>query len=254
MTFARPRALARLRVAVVFGSLGFWACNGRLEFDVRSDAGTPSGFAGSAAGTASGSSGAAGGSVGGGSGAGGSAAGAAGRPPVDVCEQCAAHGMRCRTSSPECVECLEDADCQTGPDDTAIFCDPQLARCVPCTPNVAQGGGCERGRVCFGWSHSCVRSCATEVDPDHDCMRTMKCDLTSYVCLACESDADCEGSATGPRCVAGGVRCGACTSDADCGGDRPHCDPLSFECVGCRDMRDCPPGAICLLDTQTCGA
>lgn len=245
MTAVRPRALATLRAAVVFGSLGFWSCNGQLEFDPGPEGGTPAGFAGSGGVAAAGSSGA----------AGMSGTGVAGTPPVDVCEQCAAHGMRCRTSTPECVECLEDADCSTGEtDDTAAFCDQQLSRCVPCSPNVAQGGGCERGRVCFGWSHSCVRSCATEVDPDNDCMRIMKCDLTSYVCLACESDADCQASGAGPRCVAGGVRCGACASDADCGGDRPHCDPLSFECVGCRDMRDCSPGTICLLETQTCGA
>jgi hypothetical protein len=213
-----------VRVAIVLGSLAWWSCNGKLQFDVP-DGGTSGGMAGSGGATA-------------GSGA------------VDVCAACVAHDMRCVSSAPGCVECLDDDDCEENTDGRTS-CDTSLYRCVQCAPG--SDNGCSRGRVCYGWSHSCVQSCATEVDPDHDCGFSggLTCDTTSYVCLACMSDDDCKDSNYGPHCVAGQTRCGKCATDADCSGGAPHCDPLKFECVACRDSRDCSTG-VCEYDTQTC--
>jgi hypothetical protein len=195
--------------------LAAWpACNGTLVFDEHGDAGATGGRD---AGTEGGS----------------------GAPPANLtCDTCQLHGLRCMGEPPTCVECVEDQDCggRKG------HCDPTLHRCTECNPNE----GCDRGRVCDGWSRTCVQSCAPAVDPDEDCGGTkLICDRTRGLCVECQSDADCASSPNGPRCPPGGAHCSACSVDADCAGSAHLCDPLTFTCVACADSRDCPAGQLC---------
>jgi len=174
-------------------------------------------------------------------------AGAAGLAAVaSGCSNCAAVGLYCATEWQACVECTDDAHCPSG----APHCDAALHRCAPCDPT----GGCGSGSVCDDWSHGCLRSCASDVDPDHDCRgssRALICDLDRSVCVVCRADADCSDERL-PHCLPGGSRCAECGTDADCGGFVPHCDPLAFACVECRDSRDCAAPAWCDPSAHQC--
>jgi hypothetical protein len=167
----------------------------------------------------------------------GGALGTSGATNADGCAHCAEHGLVCEDDWHVCVECESDMDCSS----PNPHCDPTLHRCTPCSLQ----NGCEPGSVCDAWSHSCLRSCATEVDPDHDCANsTHLCDTDRSVCVECETDDDCYGNCRGEHC-AGGAHCAECASDKDCGQLRRFCDPLSFSCVECRDFRDCGPMFVC---------
>jgi len=202
-------------------ALLFAACDGKLQFDqspVVSDAG----------------------------GQGGLADVPDGHVPCDACME---RGLRCIDDAPWCVECLDNDDCH---DASLPFCDKTHYRCIACSP---PNLGCDHGLVCDGWSHSCVRTCAPEVDPDQDCGHSgLTCDTSSNRCIECEDDDDCTGSPNGPCCPPGVGRCMGCSSDADCAASGParRCDPLTFKCVTCIDTSDCESGEVCGLLTRTC--
>jgi Cys-rich repeat protein len=209
---------------VVLAFVATWsACNGTLAFDEHGDAGATGGQDGGTEGDSS-------------------------VPPVSVtCETCEQHGLRCTGAPAACVECIEDHDCGG----RRMRCDLTLHRCAECNPT----DGCDRGRVCDGWSHTCVQSCAPTVDPDEDCGGTqLICDRTRSLCVDCQSDADCTDSPNAPHCPPGGARCSQCSIDTDCSASAPWCDPLTFTCVGCRDSRDCPAGQLCDPSGRTCVA
>jgi Cys-rich repeat protein len=215
MSTRRVRAAALLLIAP------WLACNGRLEFDVPADAGV-AGARDSGAETDSGE-----------------------LPAALTCDACERHGLRCTGEPPTCVECVDDDDCGG----RHAHCDPALHRCTECNPNA----GCDRGRVCDGWSRTCVQSCAPAVDPDEDCGGTrLICDRERSLCVECQSDADCVGSPAGSHCPPGGAHCALCSTDAECGASAPLCDPLTFTCVGCADSRDCPNGQLCDPTLHAC--
>lgn len=211
------------------------ACEGEFHFDrgprPLGSTTPPPGGASGAAGT--GLAGAAnGGSVTGGTGG------------TNGCALCAEYGLVCEDDWQACVECNVDGDCPSG----NSHCDGMLHRCTPCSTEL----GCSAGYVCDGWSHSCLRSCATEFDADHDCDRsTHMCDANRLVCVECHDDDDCEGNPQGEHC-AGSARCAECAVDHDCMTLGRFCDPLSFTCVVCRDFHDCGPTLVCDPASHTC--
>lgn len=213
----------RARLAALVVPLVWAACNGTLEFDQHAQQAATGDDGGDDA--------------------------EAGVPPAQVpCEVCTQHGMSCMGDPSSCVECVEDAECGGAGHQ---HCDPTLHRCTECGPN----GGCDRGRVCDGWSHTCVRSCAPNIDPDEDCNGSgLICDMDRSLCVECQSDADCVGSPNGSHCPPGGSRCAACSIDADCTSSAHLCDPLTFTCVGCADSRDCAAGQVCDPAAHSCVA
>jgi hypothetical protein len=164
---------------------------------------------------------------------------------TDGCAHCAELGLTCASEWQACVECNGDGDCPSG----SPYCDPALHRCAVCDVQ----RGCGERSVCDGWSHQCVRSCASENDPDHDCDRgVLTCDLVRSVCMACTSEADCASQSGTPHCLNGGARCAECRTDADCTGAMRRCDPLRFSCVECADSRDCVAPLLCSRDDHRC--
>ena len=160
------------------------------------------------------------------------------------CSICDQVGLYCASEWQACVECNEDAQCPS----QAPYCDQALHRCAACSA----AGGCGSGNVCDGWSHTCLRGCGSDVDPDHDCHGSnLTCDLERGVCTVCGSDADC-GDVRAHRCLPGGARCAECIGDADCGVTAPKCDPLAFACVECRDSRDCAAPRWCDPQAHHC--
>lgn len=208
-------------------SLGVWrplvllalafACDGEFEFDRGVvDAGTPSIPAAGAAGNAS-----------------------------DGCAHCAELGLTCASEWQTCVECNGDDDCPSA----SPYCDSQLHRCAVCDAT----RGCADRAVCDDWSHQCVTSCASDIDPDHDCHFTsLTCDVVRGICMACTSEGDCAGQAGTPHCLAGGARCAECRTDADCPATMRRCDPLAFTCVECADSRDCATPRLCSRGDHRC--
>ncbi len=170
------------------------------------------------------------------------ASGAAGEADCEVCEM---YGLFCSDDTDvSCVECRQDLDCPAA----NPYCDISQHRCTPCTPS----DGCPAGSVCDGWSHSCLQSCATELDPDHDCSRsTHMCNTRRSVCVECLADADCSSNPRGPHCAAG-ARCAECAVDGDCSALGRVCDPLTFTCVVCKDSRDCGAPLVCDPASHTC--
>jgi hypothetical protein len=217
------------------------ACDGQFSFDRGQ---LPPFGAGNAAGMA-GSSGVGGTTGTGAADTGGAATGVSGADAAAGCARCAEYGLVCEDTTGACVECNADADCTDGANP---HCDETLHRCTPCSALM----GCDPGYVCDGWSHSCLRSCATELDPDHDCDRsTHMCDTNRSVCVECHGDDDCYDNPQGEHC-AGSARCAECAVDHDCTKLGRFCDPLSFTCVVCRDFHDCGSTLVCDPASHTC--
>lgn len=161
---------------------------------------------------------------------------------ADGCAHCSEYGLVCETDWRVCVECTQDYDCAAA----NPYCDTTLHRCVSCTLE----SGCATGSTCEGWSHSCLRSCAVEVDPDQDCGHSGRlCDSSrSLLCVECFDDDDCPN---GLHC-ADRARCAECGHDSDCSGMARFCDPVTFSCVACRDFQDCGMMFVCDPKTHTC--
>ncbi len=236
--------MSRVRLGALFALFALFvgsACNGEFRFDQASSV-NPGGSGGSAG---SGGSGGKGSSPIGIAGYDEDEEGLGGVRDANGCAHCREHGLKCAAEWQSCVECVNNDDCSAD----LPFCDPQMHRCQAC--DTAEG--CDAGSVCDGWSHACMRTCATESDPDLDCDEGSRmCDPRRNVCVACKSDADCSNPAS-PHCAPGGARCAMCAYDRDCGAGW-HCDPLAFVCVECRDSRDCTIGVLCDPAAHTCAA
>jgi hypothetical protein len=170
-------------------------------------------------------------------------AGNGGLAGVDQCMSfCWNLGQHCDQVELKCVECFKNEDC--GSD---LYCNRGLNRCVECNQEL----GCPDNKTCdYGM---CRERCATAENPERDCRDDSQiCDERDAICVACYEDDDCEGSPERPYCLPGGARCAECVADNDCGGGKPRCDPVLFECVECRDSRDCELPFVCHTDSHTC--
>ena len=224
--------MSRARFGAVLALLVAGACDGEFRFDQPTGASLGTGGAGSTSSGVAGYDEAA-------------EEGFGGARDADNCAHCADFGLKCATEWESCVECIDDDDCSA----SLPYCDPQMHRCLPCNTI----DGCATGNVCDGWSHACMRTCATESDPDLDCDGgPSMCDQKRNVCVACLHDSDCHDPAL-PYCAPGGALCAECASDRNCSPGW-HCDQLSFTCVVCRDSRDCPNDDVCDPTSHACVA
>ena len=228
-------AIWRLLGTLALG--GITACTGRFEFDVPAQAG-----AGSAgeyrAGTAPASN------------VDGDASDAdeddtdedsVRQGVADCVARCKELGAQCAPEWLVCVECNRDADCMR---EDRRRCDGVLHRCVQCGVDA----DCGVHMRCDVERRDCVEAC-NDMDGDAICTEPGSvCDMERGVCVVCDSDASCSGVG---YCGPTGTRCTECVADEQCPSDRPYCDPVLFECVVCRDARDCADTG-CNPESHTC--
>ena len=148
-------------------------------------------------------------------------------PGCDSDAQCASlySGERefCELTSHTCVTCLTDPNCTDNPGTICELTDPaRKYTCVDCSPTL---GGCTDG----------------------------VCDPSTFTCLPCIDDGDCAGSDGGPYCSESNI-CVPCEVNAHCPGSAVcEVDTLTGNnvCVDCLENADCPTG-VCDTSTKTC--
>jgi len=161
---------------------------------------------------------------------------------ASYCEQ---HGQVC-TSDDElsCVECNLDGDCDHA---ERPRCSGRTHTCVACFTSTDCKGSLPRTCVAGECRPACTYGASDDAcgGGEHTYCNS------SDVCCSCDSDHDCAGSPSTPRCLLPGWYCVACTSSSQCSGATPRCDPVSHACVACAEGHDCPSGC-CDTETHTC--
>lgn len=222
------------------------------------DTGGMGGAGGTSGTSGTGGSGGTAGSGGKAPGTGGANGGGTGGEPSlpDRCEldsDCESPLPVCDPFSKSCVECLFDADCDTGRCDQRV-CAPAL----PCDTS-SDCTDAEATKVCHTARGQCVECLsAGDCDPSHDCVDNR--------CLGyepCEQSQDCAG---GTVCDTASGRCAECATSKDCAetdvcsegecvraceSDRACtslgllCDFSAGHCVQCVDDSACPAQYFC---------
>ncbi|MCS6915089.1 MAG: outer membrane exchange protein TraA family protein [Myxococcales bacterium] len=183
---------------------------------------------------------------------------------------CGARCMPCQPPRPvcadingvhQCVQCVEDADCELTYPGGNRKCDKRTYTCEECNVDAdcPKGKRCEQNKCvpcasdtqCAGSSCTCCPPSAprcidagdgqfvcSQCRADSDCPRGQVCDLQNRRCV--EKVAECN---TNDRC---GASCAPCPREQI--GDSPP-RPFCLEgkvCVQCRSDLDCGPGRYCL--------
>ena len=145
--------------------------------------------------------------------------------------------LKCDTATGICKDCVGAADCRP----SAPVCDSVSGQC---TANCSADADC----AATGGPSKCDRArgvCVDCIGPNQPCRF---CELETFSCVGCLTDADCPASA--PFCGPA-LECSPnCTSDDDCPGDL-HCDPKTSRCLECATNAHCP-GEVC-QPNFTCG-
>lgn len=168
----------------------------------------------------------------GGAGGTGGGTGGGGSPPL-----CSCAGDQLCDPQLGCVECLGAADCKDADKPVCL-----LGACRAC----GTSADCEPPLRCSPKEHQCKPPCAAPGDCSGD---TPLCDPVELVCVACETNADCDEA---PLCHPTTKLCVDCVVDGDCGAAAPVCDPAAGVCVDCLVSTDCPDGLTC--DEHACKA
>jgi len=165
--------------------------------------------------------------------------------PVD----CADGGV-CNPEDGECVECLDDADCDNGD-----FCDGSET-CGADNTCAAGTAPCDEaaGEVCLEDTDTCGVGCVDDADCPDDglfCTGTAVCDADTGACA--ESGSPC---AAGEVCDESNDACVECLVDEDCG-DNKTCNTNSFTCEGssgamCNSNGDCPDDGVFCNGVESC--
>jgi len=123
--------------------------------------------------------------------------------------------------------CRNPDDC-----DLPLTCLPATNTCGACS----QASDCERGSPFEAYVCSNGECLDVECAINDDCILGV-CDLATYTCVDCVSDADCS---TGFRiCDTAVNECVECTSDAHCSAATPRCDLVQSRCRECLSDADC---------------
>lgn len=154
-----------------------------------------------------------------------------------------------------CAECAEDIDCEA--DSTGPMCIEGRCRQCAIDSDCSGSGQafCSDSNFCTNDLCDYTSECGPEemcryTDEGKRCRRCENDDECSLgvcieapsgnICRDCRTSADCFAHA--PVCDMTTFDCGYCTTDAQCTRfpDRPHCDSGSFAgCVECVDDEDC---------------
>lgn len=175
------------------------------------------------------------------------------------CPACPNGRPNCVDNGARCVECTEDAQCRTAQRPNGV-CDTTTGTCG-CVKNTA----CPQGQICGTADDGCSGTVQCGSCPQG----TPNCVDNGTRCVACTSDAECNGNgecqtgtcsngtcsyankANATACGSGtdaGVccagTCGAgrqCCSDVECDGGNPICSDAGA-CVECTADGQCPSG------------
>ena len=156
--------------------------------------------------------------------------------------QCIAPGLPfCDVAQGLCTNCRTNSDCTV----RKPYCFSSIVEinhCVECL----ESSQCANGYVCDPVSHTCV-ACVS----DADCQGSPSLPLCSSTreCVSCLSSSDCK---SGYTCDQG--HCYECLSSADCQSKlAPLCDTTSRTCKQCLSNASCPAYApVCLAGLQQC--
>lgn len=137
---------------------------------------------------------------------------------------------------PECVNCLEDEDCDVG----APNCDTDTNLCQGCVTD----GDCDDSNECT--IDACdATTCIYDAVAEGVACAGGVCDGASNgaVCVECVETDDCTGA--DPVCDTDNDICVECLANEDCGGETPACDTATNVCVGCLSDADCDGADEC---------
>ncbi len=204
---------------------------------------------------------------------------------MPVCVECAdtadcAAGTFCNTATAMCESCIDDmtgAAADTGcaePTSECVVAADGSGSCGVCEDDVAAGsvdGGCDAATPACDADAAGGPTCV-ECEVDDDCGTGSVCDTASQMCETCvdsasgagvdngcaEPASECDVSADGSgACVVCEDDAGAGMVDGGCDMDAPACeidDDGVPACVECTADGDCPAGAVCNTDTNSCEA
>jgi hypothetical protein len=151
-------------------------------------------------------------------------------------------GMHCWVAQHECVECVTDDHCWDPLGQS--FCDLQTHTCREgCTDN----GDCGRDQVCDTTQDPavCVECYAGDTSVCDNW--GLVCDTTSYFCVECLQDSDCQDSLL-PYCQTDFYMCVECYEDQHCAADEV-CDTQRYVCRSSTGRGLCEP----CTDDSECG-
>jgi hypothetical protein len=246
--------LRRLLCVLASGTILITSCGDRDDDTPPSPDGS-AGSPGSGGSTTGGSGG-----VGGAGGAGGGAAGSAGSTDAGVDARVPCGDVTCNPNGtnrycnpagpngPRCQACLTDEHCANNPQNR-LFCDVAAGSCRSCLND----GHCTPPNRCIvgRTNNTCQLRCASDADCATASGTRRACNVTTMMCVECQNNTHCVGSAGGPVCV--DDECEECGADTDCTTPGlPAC--VNNNCEGCRDNTQCAePTPVCVTSgVNTC--
>jgi hypothetical protein len=173
-------------------------------------------------------------------------------PAPFVCAQdgdCRLPGLHCLIAAGQpgiCVECINDGHCSTRPG--AKRCDPVINRCVECVSGTDCPTQSSYPSNCTPVSRRCLTGCSDDTVASATCptTRSYVCIDELYLCVECQTSADCASSPHGSICHPSEFVCVQCVSNS-CPSAQT-CDAVTGRCVECRTSRDCHTAAAPLCD------
>jgi hypothetical protein len=255
------RKLGWLWFTLALGGFGVPSCGG--DDDTTGAGGSADGGPDSKGAGGSGAAGGAGGAGAAGAGGGSGGSGGSQDAGLDARVPCGAatcnpngNNRYCNPAGPDgprCQACLTDEHCANNPQGR-LFCDVAAGSCRSCVTDAhcAPPNRCIAGT----FNNTCQLRCASDADCATATGNRRACNLTTMMCVECQTNDHCAGNAGGAVCV--GNSCEECGADTDCAmPGLPAC--INNNCEACRDNTQCAePTPICVTrganTCRECGA